>query len=80
MLEVRLFATLKDKVGKSRISVAIEDGGDVEAMLATVAEMYPDSAETLTICVVSVNRAFADRDTPVTGNDEVALFPPVSGG
>ena len=29
---------------------------------------------------VAVNRTYGDLDTPVVGGDEVAFFPPVTGG
>jgi len=29
---------------------------------------------------VAVNRAYGDLDTPVSAGDEVAFFPPVTGG
>ncbi len=79
-LNIRLFATLKDKVGKSRIAVSIEEPLTVAALLAQLTDRYPTMAEALAISLVAVNRNYADRDSIIHPGDEVALFPPVSGG
>jgi len=80
-LEIRLFATLKDRAGSERIRVALPDGPLTTAdVLAAVAADYPALAPALRSALVAVNRAFAGPETPVGAGDEVALFPPVSGG
>lgn len=79
-MTIRLFATLKDKAGKSRISIPFAEAMEVQAMLDTIAMHHPQLAETLPISLVAVNRDFAERNKLVSPGDEVALFPPVSGG
>lgn len=80
-LDIRLFATLKDRAGRDHIRVTLPAGAvDVRTLLAAVAAEYPALAPALSSALVAVNRAFAVPDTPVTERDEVALFPPVSGG
>ena len=79
-LKIRLFATLKDKAGKSRIEIPFPQPTRVDALLAQLAERFPDMAESLDISLVAVNRNYADRDLIINPGDEVALFPPVSGG
>ena len=79
-MTIRLFATLKDKAGKSRISIPFAEAMQVTTMLDTIAAHHPKLADTLPISLVAVNRDFAERDQLVSPGDEVALFPPVSGG
>ena len=80
-LDIRLFATLKDRAGRERIHVSLPDGPLTTAdVLAAVAADYPALAPALRSALVAVNRAFAGPETPVVAGDEVALFPPVSGG
>ncbi|RIK23718.1 MAG: hypothetical protein DCC51_02745 [Anaerolineae bacterium] len=80
-IEVRLFATLKDRAGSGRIRVALPaDSTTVAKLLDAVAADYPALAPALPSTLVSVNRSFAGHETPVSAADEVALFPPVSGG
>lgn len=80
-IEIRLFATLKDRAQSDRIRVMLPaDPTTVAALLDAVGADYPALAPALRSALVAVNRAFAGSETPVGSTDEVALFPPVSGG
>jgi molybdopterin synthase catalytic subunit len=80
-IEIRLFATLKDRAQSDRIRVALPaDPTTVAVLLDAVGADYPALAPALRSTLVAVNRAFAGLETPVGSTDEVALFPPVSGG
>ncbi len=79
-LKIRLFATLRDHVGASQIQIDIPEPATVQTMLDKITAVHPALLPLLPICLVSVNKAFAEPDTPIQPNDEIALFPPVSGG
>jgi molybdopterin converting factor subunit 1 len=79
-LKVRLFATLKDRVGSGWIQVSVQKPATVQLLLQAAAESYPDLAPALPTTLVAVNKEFAGPDTILQSGDEVALFPPVSGG
>ncbi len=79
-VEIRLFATLKDRAGRGRIPVALDEPADVEALMMAVANAYPELASALPTALIAVNKAFAGPGTPIFLGDEVAIFPPVSGG
>lgn len=79
-LEIKLFATLKDRAGQESISVSVPDSADVNDLLQTAAEAYPDLAAALPTTLVAVNKAYATPDTRLNPGDEIAFFPPVSGG
>jgi molybdopterin synthase catalytic subunit len=79
-MTIKLFATLKEKAGAGAIDVAIEDGGTVSQLRAAVGRAYPALAELAARSVVAVNHEFAFDQDIVRPSDEVALFPPVSGG
>lgn len=79
-LQIRLFATLKDRAGSGRITISLEEPATVQTLLDEVTAVYPNLAPILATTLVSVNKNFAAADTPITPGDEVALFPPVSGG
>ena len=80
MLRIRLFATLKDRVGAGAIAVSVPLPASVEAVLAAVVEAYPVLEASLPTVVVAVNKQFVRPDMMIKMGDEVALFPPVSGG
>jgi molybdopterin synthase catalytic subunit len=80
-IEVRLFAALKDRAGTDRIRVTLPAPfTPVAALLDAIGADYPTLAPALRSVLVAVNRAYAGSDTLVGRDDEVALFPPVSGG
>lgn len=79
-LEIRLFASLKDRAGGERVSVALEEPATVARLTEALAADYPALAPALPAALVAVNRDFAFPDTPIEEGDEVAIFPPVSGG
>jgi molybdopterin synthase catalytic subunit len=79
-LSIKLFATLKDRAGSNRIAVDVGEPATVESVLNVVSAEYPALAIALPSSLVAVNLAFAEPHTPVRPGDEVALFPPVSGG
>jgi len=78
--EIRLFATLKDKAGTNRIRIVVAEPITMQGILDTIAATYPQLETSLSTTLISVNKAFADLETAVTAGDEIALFPPVSGG
>ena len=81
MVIVKLFAILKDKAGRSELSLAF-GGGTVAGLLKQVAAEYPALAESLSCggIMASVNQEFVKMDAAVKDGDEVALMPPFSGG
>ena len=79
-LTVKLFATLKDRVKAGQVTVELPDGATVAALREKLATDFPALVQPLGSSVVSVNQEFAFAETPLHAGDEVALFPPVSGG
>ncbi|HSB34599.1 MAG TPA: molybdenum cofactor biosynthesis protein MoaE [Nitrospirota bacterium] len=81
MVTVKLFAMIKDKAGRSELSIAF-NGGTVADLLKRVSREHPALADVLSCggILVSVNQEFVKPDSPVCDGDEVALMPPFSGG
>lgn len=75
---IRLFAQAREAAGIGRDVV---EGATVDQVLAAARERYGDEfARLLPNCRVWVNGEPAGGGEPVTGDDEVAVLPPVSGG
>lgn len=60
--------------------VSVSGPATVETLLTETAEQHPNLASALPSVLVAVNKAYSSKETPLKAGDEVALFPPVSGG
>lgn len=83
-MKVLYFAWLKQKVGLAEEEVTLPDGvTDVTGLLDWLAARSPRHKEALarrSVVRVAVNQSYARLDHPVRQEDEIALFPPVTGG
>lgn len=76
-VEVRLFAGVKERAGRARLSV---EGSDIAAVRAALAEACPAIAGHLATCRFALHDEFVGDDTPVPAGATVDVIPPVSGG
>ena len=80
-IDILLFATMKDIVGKSQFTLTLDSPSQsVRDVRDALAERYPELRAHIDAAISSVNREFAFPDDNVNDGDEVAFFPPVSGG
>jgi len=83
-VKILYFAWLRDKAGISECTVSPPDGiATVGALIDWLAARDARHAEVFadrSIVRCAVNQDFADPDTPVRPGDEIAFFPPVTGG
>lgn len=79
-LNVRLFALIREKVGRDAIAVTVPAGTTVRDLPARLREAEPLVAPFLEASRVAVNLAFAPPDQALAAGDDVALIPPVGGG
>jgi molybdopterin synthase catalytic subunit len=79
-LNIRLFATLKEIAGASSVQIELDEPATVADLLKMISIQYPNMELSLKSILVSVNHEYAEREQLLKSNNEVALFPPVSGG
>ena len=79
-VKVRLFATLRQNAGWKEKTVEAPDAATVGDLLQVLEHNYPTLQLTGRSLYAAVNQEYARFDQPLHANDEVALFPPVSGG
>lgn len=84
MLRVLYFAKLREDLGRSAETVELP--AEVTTVAALRAHLiargapYGQAFAANRAIRVAVNQDLADPDTPVRAGDEVAFFPPVTGG
>ena len=74
-VQVRLFASLRERAGVSELTLELPDGALVGDALVELHWLTGDLR-----AVLAVNREYASESTPLRPDDELALIPPVSGG
>lgn len=83
MLRVLYFARLREQLGASREELPLPVGvSDVAGLLAFLAARGGRWQALLQVKNLrcAVNQEMARLDCPLSGNEEVAFFPPVTGG
>jgi len=83
-MKLRYFAWLRSKTGVGGEDIALPEGiADVEGLVAWLTARGPGYAEAFrerSAVRVAVNHDYVGFDHPVADGDEVAFFPPVTGG
>ncbi|MFN8009179.1 MAG: molybdopterin converting factor subunit 1 [Terriglobia bacterium] len=79
-VEVLFFARIREIVGESRITVHEGEIRTVADIWAQVCNRFPQARELEKVLLFAVNQEFANMQTRVKAGDEIAIFPPVSGG
>jgi molybdopterin synthase sulfur carrier subunit len=82
-LNILYFAWLRERIGAAEETVPLPAGvssvAELIDLLKTRSPVHAAALDPRTIRC-AVNQAFADPQTPIGPGDEVAFFPPVTGG
>ena len=75
-INIQFFASLREQIGKSQVTLPYDTSQTVLAVWtqATDSMDMPDN----TLC--AINMEYVKTDAMVSDGDEVAFFPPVTGG
>lgn len=84
MVHVLYFALLRERMGRAEESIALPPGvatvGDLAAWLRGRDEAGAAAFASGSPIRAAVNQDFAKPEAPVQDGDEIAFFPPVTGG
>jgi len=75
-IQVRFFAALRERVGISEQAISVPENTTVAQVWSLVAEDKPLPGNVL----AARNMEYVDVDTQLAEGDEIAFFPPVTGG
>jgi molybdopterin converting factor subunit 1 len=82
MITVRalFFGATRDAVGEDKIKLQLNSGTTVGQARAQLMSKYPDLTHFGNSLLLAVNQEYADAKKELCDGDELAIFPPVSGG
>ena len=82
MIKVRVlfFGAARDAVGQDQIEVELESPINAEGARAKLLSEYPSLQRFGNSLLLAVNQEYAQSDREISVGDELAVFPPVSGG
>ncbi|MEP7154286.1 MAG: molybdopterin converting factor subunit 1 [Betaproteobacteria bacterium] len=83
MLNILFFASLRESLGTSQESVALPTPANVGALISELRKRGDAWSSALAVDKrwrVAVNQDMSTLDTSLKEGDEVAIFPPVTGG
>ena len=84
MVKLLYFAWVRQRIGKNEEELALPDGvSNVQELMEKLAKRGPGYAAALgnaDLIRCAVNQEHRTFDTPIQDTDEIAFFPPVTGG
>ncbi len=79
-VRVRLFASLREVVGRSEIDLELRSDATPEDAFRALSRAHPALEQRRPSLSAAVNRRYVGFDEPLREGDEVVFVPPVSGG
>ena len=79
-VRVRLFARYREATGHERLDVEVPEGGTVETAWSAVVGRHPVLSPYRSFTLFAVGQDYVDAEHRLRPDDELCLFPPVSGG
>jgi molybdopterin synthase sulfur carrier subunit len=82
MIEVRYFASLRERLGSDAETLAADPAtlAELRAQLVARGGVWAEVFATEQRVLAAINQEMAAADQPVREGDEVGFFPPVTGG
>lgn len=83
-MKILYFAWMREYIGSSseefELPAEIKNVGMLADHLKKQSEGHAKALSNLNVVRVAVNQVYANLDTPISNDNEVAFFPPVTGG
>jgi len=82
MITVIFFAALREQLACSTIELAAQGINNVAELKKVLIDQHPSwrSHFENSSLLYAINKTVVDEQHPISANDEVAFFPPVTGG
>jgi molybdopterin converting factor subunit 1 len=79
-VRVLFFGAARDAAGHEEIDIALNSPANTESARSQILYRYPDLQRFGNSLLLAVNQEYAQPEREIYDGDELALFPPVSGG
>jgi sulfur-carrier protein len=83
-VKLRYFAWVRERIGKPEEDVdlppSVRTVGELISWLSHRGEEYAHAFENPKVVRAAINRAHVKADTAIAGAQEIAFFPPMTGG
>jgi molybdopterin synthase sulfur carrier subunit len=83
VIRVLFFARLREQLGQSELELphdaSVSTVGDLQGLLQSRGESWREALSAANL-LCAVNQEQADSTQPIADGDEIAFFPPVTGG
>ncbi len=79
-LQVKLFGAFAEAAGQDEIDFDIQGEATPASLWSALCAEHPALSAVSSTRLNAVNEEYASDDQPLSGDDVVAFFPPVSGG
>ena len=84
IINVLYFSWVRDHIGTASEQIRLPEGvttvGDLMPVLTARSPGHALALKNMTTVRVAINLRYGDLKTGITGGDEIAFFPPVTGG
>lgn len=79
-VKLLLFAAAKEIIGENQLTLQLPPSADVGTLKRTLVTEHPSLSDLVLRSAFSVDQKYANNDTVINPQSEVAMIPPVSGG
>jgi molybdopterin converting factor subunit 1 len=80
IVRILFFGGARDATSASEVDLHVPEGATVKELFEKLTQRFPDLQRFGRSLLFAVNREYAGADVKLKANDEIAIFPPVSGG